>query len=360
MSENKSAFSELSEEIFNEEVAPIKEEPIKEEPIKEDEPIKEEPIAAEVIEKEGPTKEEPIVDDNEEIIVNESSIFEEPKGLDPTELKIEDWTKVAKFLDIEITDNNADALKSAYQEKLEKQKAQVDLTKFTPDAQALIEHVNKGGDPLEILNPLKPLDDILALSPEDRVRKDLKLQGFSETKIENYIERLQEEEEFDSYVAELDKSINQLKKEKIVELVAKANEKKAAELEAIKNQNRFESQEIINKLDTIEKFMGVALPKEAKIALKADVENGVFFKELDNAEAQTNAYLFRKYGQKIEAHYNEKLKAERRAGYNEGVQKLKDGLHNTPPKNASSGHGDTNKASSGAKGGFGELKNELG
>lgn len=310
---------------------------------------------------EGKKEEEEIVDDeNKEVVddkketnddVNEDDLFkieEEKENKSDTEEEEEiesSWKDIAKEFELEIEEDNFDKFKEklAEKQKQEIEKAveeakkefkTVDVKKYNPEAQRLIEFLENGGTLEEFKNPLKVFDELLTMDKEDLIREDLRIKGYSEAQIEEKIIKMDEDGIIDTEYNKL-KNIVSLNKEKAEQnlLDSQKNNKLATE-KAKQEQFQKETKVISEHISKLDKFMGKQIPEDTKKLLQQRWEEGHYRKRFaENPVDAVNAILFMEFGEKFK-------KLIEKEAHDKGAFNALGKLSNTPEKKETPGQRD--------------------
>lgn len=241
------------------------------------------------------------------------------------------WLHVGKEIGIELKEDNFDEFKTKLQEKetaaYERGKAevaQIEIGKFTPEAQKLIEFLNS--DPIlsvdDFVNPLKELDTVLALDDEGIIRKDLELKGWEPEAIDKRIDLLEKQEALDNTAYELRKMVENNKEIVKNRLV----EGKKAELEERKSQYfaevKKENEQIKTAIDKTDTFLDGKVNKEVKDFLYKKWETGEYRKLMQtNPDVAVKSMLHHYLGEQA-------AKELKKDAFQKGRDNIQEKLHN--------------------------------
>ena len=273
----------------------------------------------------------------------------------------------AKDLEIELGEKK-DKVEfiAAVKAKIEaaKEIKQLDLSKYDDETKQVINLLEKGITIKDIIEPLKRYDNFISLSKEEKIseiwkadgktdkqiQEDLKdedvaekelreyyreIEGKSKAQITEIIEDLVSEEKLlDTHKDLLSKQytseIKTIREEKYKEILADSEKK----ILSLQSKDKLESQEekknLITTLNNTKEYKGLKLPTEVLKDIESKIENGEFFKTLDNASAQINAYLDLRFRDQIDKAYEKRITEVTRLSYNKGTDKVKAKLHNSP------------------------------
>lgn len=283
----------------------------------------------------GDKKETDIKDTTEDIPTDEFKVPEDNKQ-DNTDNKVEpekesNWIDAGRELGLDIKTDDFEEVKKAVQHKettaYEKGKAEaakIELEKYTPEAQKLIEFLNS--DPNvsieDFVNPLRELDTVLALDDEGIIRKDLELKGWDADKIDDRIELLDKNGALDNTAYELRKIVEGNKE------VVKSRLVENKKFEAEQRQNDFvalakkENEQIKSTIEKTELFMGKKLNKEVKDFLTNKWESGEYRKMMQtNPEVAVKSMLHHYLGEQA-------AKEIAKDSFQKGRDNIQEKLHN--------------------------------
>lgn len=247
------------------------------------------------------------------------------------------WEDVSKSIklpdDLKIVpkENTLEGFKAAVKLSIEsaKQKTEFDLESFEAPQKEIINYFMNKGTIEDLLSPLKEIDDALIQSPETKVTEFLmEAEKLSKEDAEAKINDMIEAETFDAKVKDIDNRLLNLRDQRFKEIVSKKSDANDVLLENKKQENK----EMNSYVDEMKSFMGVKLPDNVKSYIKKEIDAGKLAKMNNNAEAQVLARLFMLYGTNILKKINEGVKNASRDGYNKGLKKEIDKIHNIPPK----------------------------
>jgi len=251
------------------------------------------------------------------------------------------WISLGKDLGLIVAKDDQETFLQAFNEEkkriaddAKKEPLKLEIEKFDPKAQRIIEFVNSGGNIDDFLTPLKPFDEVLSLDDEGIVKKDLELMNWDTEKIEDQLAILKEEGRLETKAYELRKIVENQKVNYEKQLVdAKKSEKESLQIK-VKAEIDKENQNIKNHLEKTEEFLGFPLKKELREAIYNKWERGDYRKRFQNdPELVAKAMLFWELGEQA---VNEIKKT---AGQ-EGTKKVLEKLHKVPQ----AGDGGTSRA----------------
>lgn len=292
----------------------------------------------------------------------------------PNKDKEYDYIKAAKALDLDIKENSYDEYINAVKTKIETSKKIVepDLSKYDDETKKVVSFLEKGGTVKDIVEPLKKYDDFLLLSPEDKIKEVWKAEGktakqieedlndieFLETELREYyrdVEKLSKaqvsekineviendkvEETHRKLFSEMfNKEIKTLREQKYSEIVGDFDKKILSLQKKDEEQAQLERESLKSLVDKTSEYKGIKIPENVKTFIKSQIDTGDFNKFLNNAEAQLNAFLDLKFRSQIEDHLKKSVDDASRSGYNKGLDKKTQKLHNIPKGDTASMH----------------------
>lgn len=241
------------------------------------------------------------------------------------------WIKAGKEIGVDLTADDFEEFKTKIQEKetasYEKGKAEakkIELEKYTPEAQKLIEFLNS--DPNvsveDFVNPLKELDAVLSLDDEGIVRKDLELKGWDEDQIDNRIALLEKSESLDSTAYELRKLVEGNKEIVKNTLVEEKKEQVKQRQSEFLEEAKKENEQIKSAIEKTDSFMGKKLNKDVKDFLTKKWETGEYRKMMQiNAEVAVKSMLHHYLGEQA-------TKEIAKDSFQKGRDNIQEKLHN--------------------------------
>lgn len=333
-----------AEEPEEEEEPEHKEEP-EEEPEEDVDPKKDEDKVA--IEAADKKKKGDKTDDKSELSFDETGAA----APNAAEGETNGWKEVAKAVyGVDLEEDTFEKF-----EQIAKEKSELSLAKYKPETQRLIKALDNGMTIEDFVEPLKPIDQALALSDVDLVDRHLIGTGWKdEVKRAAKLEAMIESGEVEVVGAQARESLNALRetrKNEIIEARAKAQE--LYERRAV-NAPKEESKAIKSVLDAKAEFMGTKLSTDNREKIIKKYAEGVYEKEFKNPELIAEFLLWKEYGKK--GMENLKIQAQR-----ELKEKHKDKFHVVPPKNNAAAGSSRSKSTSSGKdpvGNFEALENE--
>ena len=265
-----------------------------------------------------------------------------------------DYVKLGKFHGFEVKENSEKSYKESYDKYFLESKQQIDFSKFDGPAKEVVEFLSKGGHVADFIDPLKNINTYLVMNDEDLIRSEFKAEKIDDDEIETKIDKLIEDGTLETKAEEIRTDLKKVRNDTIQKTIKARTEQLSKLKENEKSITVAENEQLKQAVDKIENFIGIPVSKEIRESIKKEVETEDFHKKLNSAEAQTDAYFFMKYKNNIISYYENQIKIERRAGYNDGIKRAQSGLfNNIPDLSQSPGH---NKQQ---PGGFKDLKNEV-
>lgn len=232
----------------------------------------------------------------------------------------------------------AAAIKLAIEES--KTKVEIDTSKYTGEQLALFNHLQDEKTLAEFADLAEPYISFLSLSDDEKVKRHLEInKGMKSQKdIDEEVDRLVMDDEYDSVVKEINESVIALKDQQIAEKIGKIK----ADFETVQSNNSkviaSEVQALLKAADEITEFMGRPLTEEFKIKLKEEISSGTLTKVNNNAQTQVKARLYDLVGGPIYQQLVKKSEIERNEAYERGLSKGQGTLHNTKPIMDKPGH----------------------
>lgn len=274
------------------------------------------------------------IDDKEDSETIEFKVPEDSKSdniQDKEQEEESSWIKAGKEVGIELKADDFEEFKAGILNKetvaYEKGKAEaskIDLEKFTPEAQKLIEFLNSDPNASvdDFLNPLKEMDAVLALDNEGIVRKDLELKGWDSDQIDTRIALLDKGDALDSTAYELRKMVEG---NKIVVKNTLVDNKKF-EAEERRNQylteSKKENEQIKSAIEKTDTFLDGKLNKEVKDFLYKKWETGEYRKLIQtNPEIAVKSMLNHYLGEQA-------AKGLKKESFQKGRDNIQEKLHN--------------------------------
>ena len=297
------------------------------EPAKKEEEKKEEPAKKEEEKKEEEKEEDFFAGDDEPVKTEANPTF--------------DVKDLAKDFEIEAEDINE--FKTKLTEKIEKSKQEFKIDSLTPDAQSLVKHLNENGGKVDdfFTNPeIIQLQSVIAmdaedkaiyvtsltyqngkekLSPEDAQEKaEADIKALSTRQIKDLADQVDENAK-GMIKASVDKIVGE--RDKIVE------KQRLADAERVKQEVKKIESYVTDQAD----FLGLKLSDKAKASIVQDIRTGKFdqIANTDPVKAKFTAYMFNKYGEKLNDTIKTKLSDANRKGYNAALDKSLEALHKT-------------------------------
>ena len=298
-------------------------------------PIYQEPVRKQKVGEDG----KPLFDENKQPIYEEEK-KDEIFSLDENqkrELGFVPVDEIASKFDITLGENERtpEILVQKLTEKLEAaaQKVELDKTKYDEQTQAMFNYIEQGGKAIDLIDITKPFNDYFLLSPEEKMRYILTNDPENKMSIVEAnakIDSLKEEGTFDTEVQKLVAEVKGLRDAKVNETIKKQQSFIDAQKSEAKATKEKEDNTMVETLMKTKDFMGIALPEETKKYVAQQIKIGAFHKEMNTAESQVMAYLFKKFGSKILIKLQEESKLQSNKAHNEGFDKVKKTLHQSP------------------------------
>jgi hypothetical protein len=283
---------------------------------------------------EDKAKEEKKAEDEVDFFADDEPVKEEVK---PTF----DVKDLAKEFEIEAEDVND--FKAKINEKIEKSKQEFKLDSLSPDAQAIVRHVNENGGTLDdfFTNPeIADLQGVIAMDAEDKAIYVTSL-NYQSGKDKLSPEEAQEkaEEDIKALSTRQIKDIADKVDENARNMIKSSVDKIVGERAKIVEQQRQKEQvRVQQEIAKIEKyvtdqadFLGLPLTAKATANIVQDIRSGKFdeIANTDPVKAKFTAYMFNKYGDKLNDTIKSKLSEANRTGYNAAIDKSLETLHKT-------------------------------
>ena len=297
-----------------------------------------------------------------DLFVDEAEKSDEQEKFDfnevATELGIKDKTDETKFA------TKADFV-DAVKKKMDESKQELDLSKFSTDAQKVIEHLSKENATLETFfeNPvITSMNQMLAMSQEEKVRNLRYQELLKEHKGDE--EKVEEElaEEFEEYskgdiksmAEEIDKQALEIRANEIKKIIGDVEKNAEQSANKAAETNKKERENLVNYVNKQTSFFGIPLTDKAKASILSDINKGAFDEEIAKTPEATKffSYMAAKHGQKIVERYNAALKDENRKGYNKAQDKEFKALHKIPDEKKQSAGAGKKAEQEGTKKGF--------
>lgn len=264
-----------------------------------------------------------------------------------------DFASLAQDLGLEFKEGGREEFKEAITKAIDTAKTMVepDLSKFNPEQKILFNWLAEDGTLEDFFTPLKAFDDFL-LKPEDEKVLDYLVteEGLNEEKAKIRLGEIIDNNEFDDYVEKVDTLGMELRTEKFNEIIGTIKQSQENKQLEIQSQQIKEKGELAKVIDQTNTFMGMEIPQNVKDAMKRKVESGKLTIENNNAQTQILGHYFMLFGDKIFQKIEKEKKDNMDAGYNRGIRKVTERLHDAPPKPADAiGHGSRDPKNDDAK-----------
>lgn len=265
-------------------------------------------------------------------------IFAMPDDEKPVEEKPKpdyDFATLATDIGIEFTEGGKEEFTSAVKKAIDSAKTMVepDLSKFTPEQKILFSWLNDGGSLQEFFTPLKSIDDFLVRPDDEKVLLYLvSEEQLSEEAAKAKLNEIIDDGKFDDYVDKVDQIGVQLREQKFNEIIESVKHAQSERQLQITNQANKEKADLLKIVEQTNEFMGFPIPQNVKDAMKRKIDSGKLTIENDNAQTQVLGHYFMLFGNKIYQKMQTELKDRQDAGYNRGIVKVVEKLHNAPTK----------------------------
>ena len=339
----------------------------KEEPDKSLEKKEEEPEKKEIDDSGKEKKEEEEVEKKEEKKKPEDEDIFSDEGEQELEQKIS-LKNIAKKFDVDLEKEDPEEFEKKVSERIAKSRQEFNLDGYTPDAKALIKHLNENEGDIDSFFTNKniiSLQSVLSLDAETKVRNvrlnELISEGQDKATAQETLNQEMESmstREIKDSAASIDDQAKTLINTEVKKIVGE-REVKMAEGREKKNvealQQRSNLKTFIEKQD---EFLGLKITPKAKQSILRDIDTGVFDKLLNESpEMQKfSSYMLSKHGDKILKKINSAKSEQNRAGYNAATEKHLSALHKVGDdiEDKKSGHDIQKKQATGDKPGWGD------
>ena len=313
---------------------------------------------------------ENIDDDDDSAADDDDDLFGSDTKSDDNKKPTFSFKPLAKKYGFELDDDTQEEFETKMDERVEKAKGEVDLSKFSADAQKIIKHLNENDGKLEDFfnnKAIIQLQGIIGMDPQTKVFtvriQELQSKGMNaaeaRTKAEEEIGEMTKKE-----IREASDNINEDAGKLLNAEISKITDGRAEIAERKKNETAAltatETKQLKNLIDKQESFLGIKLSEKAKKAILADIETGEFdqIANKNKAVSKFNAYMLSKYGDKIMNKLNKTVAESSRKAHNDAVDKMTNQLHNTKDA-AQRGSSGRNKADDSNKKNFSTWGDEL-
>lgn len=237
-------------------------------------------------------------------------------GDEKLSLEVEDngWKPLAKDLGFEIEADDEAEFKAKLDDHY-KAKYEINLGKYKPETQVLLEYVEAGGTIEQLLEPLKPLLDLKALSDTELVYKDLELRKYTPELIEKEITRLTEADELDLTAHKLRETVDSLINDEQQVLMKQ-------KLDATTRHDAFKQHTVVEEMKAMKsalfetkEFMTIPLPQKVTEVITKNLESGKYSSLMKDPKVMAKFALFVELEsqaiQQIESRERLKYKADR-------------------------------------------------
>lgn len=201
------------------------------------------------------------------------------------------------------------------------------LEEFPAESQAeakeAITLLKAGKSLTSLVEPLKPYQEVLAMSNEDRVRAMYKGQGHKDEWIDAEVERQREAGTIDHLGEQIATNVTNFIEKKKAEIVAQA-ERSVEQIKAtIQAEREKEDTALIGELRKRSTWMGGKVSDKAMSALEAKVKSGEYRRRLKSDPSMfAEAILYHEFGKQAESEL-------RRTEFEKGRGTFREKLHNT-------------------------------
>jgi len=293
----------------------------------------------------------------EEIVVLKATETEEKpfvpefkiEGEVSTEAEKDGWIELAKEIGFELPEDKEELFKEKLDEHY-KGKYEAQLGKYAPEAQQLIEFLNNGGTLESFREPLKPVNELKALSDVDLITKDLELRKWPEDKIVKEITRMTENDEIETSAFKLRESLDRIEhdiKEKVISQQLKSNERHT-KFKATEGDQQLAA--VKTSLNTVSEYMETPISDKHRNYIAEKFKAGKYADLLKDPKAIADYLLYNEFGKTGIS--NIKNNAE-----NKAKLKYKSDRHNIPPiQNPGGSATSESKTSKEAAGNWGALE----
>ncbi len=254
----------------------------------------------------------------------------------------QNWINLAKVNNVEITEDTFSAYdkatrakfesdKQAAVEALRQEKLDLELNKLPVEARAIIEGLKEGHSVQDLLAPVQQIDNLLALSNEELVAEDYRLQNvegqppvWTEDLIEKQIADLIENDRLDLAAAPLRTILNNNKK-----VVAQNQVDKFAQLQQQRAEHESkmritESETIKNTISSMKEYMGVPITPEVVNYIQQKWAKGEYHDSFKDPKKVADFLVYQEFG-------DQGIKALKNREYQRGRDEIANKLHNIPP-----------------------------
>lgn len=285
------------------------------------------------------SKEETKQDESEEDIFKPEDIKDVPKQYEEGS-----WGELGKDLGLELTEDSHEAfiskIKENYVPKSEYEKAvSLNLDSIyaglkNPETAVAFKLMEMGIPEDKVFAPTKEIDGYLALGDVELVRADLSLraeEGWTPELIDAKMEELAGDPKKLALAAgELRIELNNNKKQ-ITETRTKLLQQYEQQKQNVILQQKAQEQAQFNEaLDKLQTFMGKPVSKEAKEAIRAKHNSGLYNDVVNAADSKVAAIMYKEYGEKLAKLIQNKASEEAKT-------ETRKKLLNIPPVNSGAG-----------------------
>jgi hypothetical protein len=241
--------------------------------------------------------------------------------------------EIATKLGIDLGENKSvDAFVEKYTAAIEeaKQKIELDKSKYEEPIRNVFDFVEKGGNAMDLIDITQPFNDFIILSPEDKIRQIVQNdpeKPLSLIQANEYIDKLKTEGKFEDIVAGFTQKAVSLRQNAVNQVIKDGKTLHQKSIDAEKLSLKKENDNMVKNILEKKDFLGYPLPEETRRYVAKQIELGTFHKELNTAEAQIDAYLFRRFGKVLISQIQEDAKKGNNEAFNKGVDKINEVLH---------------------------------
>ena len=262
---------------------------------------------------------------------------------DDFELKLDDsningasdenlWVETAKnIFGIEAAENSYEGFINAAQSAIEQAELrgkettiEKELASLPVEAQVDFLLLREGYTREQINEPTKEIDTLLTMSNIDLVKKDLELQGMSESLIEKEIELLTEKGVIDHEAEKLKLVLHNARESVLAERQQLAQQVATNYEAKLQAERQAEAQLMTNAFNTVKDFMGQPINENARQQLAQRYAEGQYDSILNDPAKKAEFIMYHHFGEQA-------AKNIRNKALEEGREKVTKHLSNVPP-----------------------------
>jgi len=262
---------------------------------------------------------------------------------DDFELKLDDsningasdenlWVETAKnIFGIEAAENSYEGFITAAQSAIEQAELrgkettiEKELASLPVEAQVDFLLLREGYTREQINEPTKEIDTLLTMSNIDLVKKDLELQGMSESLIEKEIELLTEKGVIDHEAEKLKLVLHNARESVLAERQQLAQQVATNYEAKLQAERQAEAQLMTNAFNTVKDFMGQPINENARQQLAQRYAEGQYDSILNDPAKKAEFIMYHHFGEQA-------AKNIRNKALEEGREKVTKHLSNVPP-----------------------------